>query len=400
MQTLNYPSGQFPGPPAVAVDIPEGWSPVRVPGTLLAARRTSTDGSFAPNVVVRGFTRSGRFTIGRALAELQASSTEQPDGEMEPPFEARDRRRALRRGQRLVDRRGGRRRRAGPPVRRRPPRPGRRPHPGDGLGRAASRSRRVRSRPAADADRPGHPVNPAAPAQGAGLTVRAGAATDVGRVRQHNEDSLLADRTVFVVADGMGGHAAGEVASRIVTETLGELAERPRLRPRGPRRRPRPGQPPHPRVGRPPPRADRHGHHRDRAGRRVTAGGSDHWAVFNVGDSRVYRFLDGQLRLVTVDHSEVRELIDAGLITEEEAAAPPAAQRRHPLARVRSHCRPLTSGSSRRTPASASSSAPTACPTSCARPDSATSSPSRRRPRRPAPRPSSRRPSTPAAATT
>jgi protein phosphatase len=59
----------------------------------------------------------------------------------------------------------------------------------------------------------------------------------------------------------------------------------------------------------------------------VNAGGSDHWAVFNVGDSRVYRYLDGRLRLVTVDHSEVRELVDAGLITEAEAA-------RHPMRNV------------------------------------------------------------------
>jgi hypothetical protein len=80
MQTLSYPSRQFPGPPSVAVEIPAEWSAVRVPGTLLAARRTSTEGAFAPNVVVRGFTRSGRFTIGRALAE-------QPDGEVEQPFE-------------------------------------------------------------------------------------------------------------------------------------------------------------------------------------------------------------------------------------------------------------------------------------------------------------------------
>ena len=59
----------------------------------------------------------------------------------------------------------------------------------------------------------------------------------------------------------------------------------------------------------------------------VNAGGSDHWAVFNVGDSRVYRHLDGRLRLVTVDHSEVQELVDAGLITEAEAG-------RHPLRNV------------------------------------------------------------------
>ena len=86
-QTLAYPSRTFPGPPAVAVDIPGEWSPVRVPGTLIAARRTSAEGSFAPNVVIRGFTRSGQFTIGRALGELQAFVAQQKDGEMESPFE-------------------------------------------------------------------------------------------------------------------------------------------------------------------------------------------------------------------------------------------------------------------------------------------------------------------------
>jgi PPM family protein phosphatase len=161
---------------------------------------------------------------------------------------------------------------------------------------------------------------------GAGLTVRAGAATDVGRVRQHNEDSILADRTVFVVADGMGGHAAGEVASGIVTATLGELAAAPSRRREDlvaalalANQRILESVARHP---------EQTGMGTTASGLAVvTAGGSDHWAVFNVGDSRVYRFLDGELRLVTVDHSEVRELIDAGLITEEEST-------RHPLRNV------------------------------------------------------------------
>jgi protein phosphatase len=162
--------------------------------------------------------------------------------------------------------------------------------------------------------------------RGAGLVVRAGAATDVGRVRKHNEDRILADRTVFLVADGMGGHAAGEVASQIVVDTFRSLAGADVRR-----------------------REDlvtvldlanqrileSVARHPEQTGMGTTAtgiavvnaGGSDHWAVFNVGDSRVYRWVDGQLRLVTVDHSEVRELVDAGLITEQEAA-------RHPLRNV------------------------------------------------------------------
>lgn len=86
-QTLAYPSDVFPGPPTVAIDIPADWSPVRVAGTLIAARRTSSESAFAPNIVVRGFTRSSQFTIGRALGELAAYVAQQSEGEMETPFE-------------------------------------------------------------------------------------------------------------------------------------------------------------------------------------------------------------------------------------------------------------------------------------------------------------------------
>jgi PPM family protein phosphatase len=159
-----------------------------------------------------------------------------------------------------------------------------------------------------------------------GLTLRVGSATDVGRVRDHNEDDLTTEGGVFAVADGMGGHAAGEVASAIVVECLRGLSERTVLvrddvvaalteaNARILRS-----------VARHP---EQTGMGTTAAGIAVvSAGGSPHWAVFNVGDSRVYRCIDDRLTLVTVDHSEVRELVDGGFITEEEAA-------HHPLRNV------------------------------------------------------------------
>ena len=156
-----------------------------------------------------------------------------------------------------------------------------------------------------------------------GLMLRVGAATDTGRVRDHNEDSALAEGAIFVVADGMGGHAAGEVASGIVVETMRELAVREDLVADDITQqlilandRILAAVESHP---------DRKGMGTTATGLAlVTAGGADHWAVFNVGDSRVYRHIDGTLTQVTVDHSEVQELVDAGVITPQEARVHPS----------------------------------------------------------------------------
>nr|WP_284288968.1 hypothetical protein [Angustibacter aerolatus] len=104
-----------------------------------------------------------------------------------------------------------------------------------------------------------------------------GAATDVGRVRSDNEDAYVATAPVYFVADGMGGHAAGEVASALVVEALADLAGRTDLTPSQVVDQARRGERAGRRLGPHPPRARGHGHHGDRCrggrGRRRRAAG-------------------------------------------------------------------------------------------------------------------------------
>ena len=150
------------------------------------------------------------------------------------------------------------------------------------------------------------------------LQVVSGHRSDVGRVRRLNEDAVLAGARIWAVADGMGGHAAGDVASRLVIEELGALDASGPLRPADLVRC----------IGGANDRIVRHGAEHPKAtglGTTVTGlalvsvGGADHWAVFNVGDSRVYRVMDGQLSRATIDHSETEELVLEGVITPEQA---------------------------------------------------------------------------------
>jgi PPM family protein phosphatase len=162
-----------------------------------------------------------------------------------------------------------------------------------------------------------------------GAEVRVGAATDVGLVREVNEDSFLAEPPAFVVADGMGGHDGGDIASRIVVEEFARLAETGYDVRRGRdavastlRQCQR--------------RLQQYGDtHRGSDGGRWQGGttavvallvqeeGMPGWLLANLGDSRIYRFTRGRLTRVSVDHSVVQELVDAGEITEEEAAVHP-----------------------------------------------------------------------------
>lgn len=155
-----------------------------------------------------------------------------------------------------------------------------------------------------------------------------GAATDVGRVRSHNEDAHLAEPPVFVVADGMGGHQGGEVASGIVVEEFARLAAAGFDRNHGPdvvsstlraaQERIEAYGAAHQRPGRP-----------WYAGTTVVAAllvedaGTDKWLLVNLGDSRIYRLVDGALDQISVDHSVVQELMDAGMLSRSDAARHP-----------------------------------------------------------------------------
>ncbi|MEY8437645.1 Stp1/IreP family PP2C-type Ser/Thr phosphatase [Atopobiaceae bacterium 24-176] len=145
-----------------------------------------------------------------------------------------------------------------------------------------------------------------------------GSRSDVGLIRDHNEDSFLCRPPLFAVSDGMGGHAAGEVASSIAIHTivkeapstadsalLGAAIEAANM-----------DVITAPETG------------RGREGMGCTATAciieDDHMAVAHVGDSRLYLLHKGSLVRVTHDHSFVEELVDAGEITADEARVHPS----------------------------------------------------------------------------
>jgi len=149
-----------------------------------------------------------------------------------------------------------------------------------------------------------------------------GHATLTGVVRTHNEDSLLDGVRLWVVADGMGGHAAGDVASALAIEALRPLDAAGTLRPDDLVDA----------VGRGHEAVREHGRrHPATLGLGTTVTGvalvdtdsGPGWVVFNVGDSRVYRLADGELTRVTTDHSEVELLVHAGVLTPEQARVHP-----------------------------------------------------------------------------
>lgn len=160
-------------------------------------------------------------------------------------------------------------------------------------------------------------------------TSKSAAVSHVGKIRSNNQDSGYAGAHLFIVADGMGGHAGGDVASAITIKRVIEvdkkytspndaefalkaalLAANALL-------------------------AETVFEHSELTGMGTTVSGllrvDDHVAIAHIGDSRIYLFRDGVLKQVSNDHTFVQRLVDSGRITLEEAAVHP---RRSVLMRV------------------------------------------------------------------
>lgn len=155
------------------------------------------------------------------------------------------------------------------------------------------------------------------------------AGSHVGKVRSNNQDSGYAGTHLFVVADGMGGHAGGDVASALAIQSIAkvdreydsvdeaESALRAALLEAN-------GE-----------LADAVFQHPELTGMGTTVSGvvrvGDRLALAHIGDSRIYRWRAGELTQITKDHTFVQRLVDSGRITAEEAAVHP---RRSVLMRV------------------------------------------------------------------
>lgn len=160
-------------------------------------------------------------------------------------------------------------------------------------------------------------------------TGKSAAVSHVGKIRANNQDSGYAGRYLFVVADGMGGHAGGDVASAIAIKRVAEtdklytsandaefalqsaLTSANSLL------------------------AETVFEHSELTGMGTTVSGlvrvENQVAIAHIGDSRIYLFRDGELTQITADHTFVQRLVDSGRITPEEAAVHP---RRSVLMRV------------------------------------------------------------------
>jgi len=167
------------------------------------------------------------------------------------------------------------------------------------------------------------------------VELKVGARSDVGMIRSGNEDNFFAEaderRGVFVVADGMGGHAAGEVASEMAVQIVARhllpiasvldaaAADKVASAMKDANRA----------------IYDRMLAEVDKQGMGTTASvlvlSDNQFLIGQIGDSRIYLLRDGALTQLTKDHSYVQEQVDAGLLTPEQA-------RYHPYSNVITRC--------------------------------------------------------------
>lgn len=153
------------------------------------------------------------------------------------------------------------------------------------------------------------------------MKLKWGATTDVGMVRQQNEDSFHAEENLYIVADGMGGHNAGEVASALAVSTVRSGA---RMGIRTPEQFRELVQQANTAIY----TASLDDSTQSGMGTTLTAaaivpGEEPRILIANVGDSRTYLFRGGALTRLSVDHSYVQELVNEGIITPEEARVHP-----------------------------------------------------------------------------
>ena len=152
----------------------------------------------------------------------------------------------------------------------------------------------------------------------------------VGMVRSNNQDSAFAGTYLYLVADGMGGHAGGDVASALATKTMAPLDVEPTDTTRATAESLRKAV-----LGANRKLRETVGDRPELAGMGTTFTGfvtvGDQLALAHIGDSRLYLLRDDTLTQVTRDHTFVQRLVDSGKITEEEAKTHP---RRSVLMRV------------------------------------------------------------------
>lgn len=155
-----------------------------------------------------------------------------------------------------------------------------------------------------------------------GVRLEWSAACNVGMVREANEDGALIGPGLFLLADGMGGHECGEVASEVALRVLsgvgvggGQAGTRDEVEKLLTAAQVE--------IGEIDTSSDRRAGTTATGAVLITHDDKPHWLVFNIGDSRTYCVRDGVFEQVTVDHSQVQEYVDAGMLTVEQARVDP-----------------------------------------------------------------------------